>query len=103
MPDSDTRMTYAVGQCSTYVMAIRTTLILDEDVHYAAGELAHRYGCSVSEAIRRAVLRHRDAVLGIPPSRRSERVRALERLFDLFQDHDPADEVRRLKEEDEGF
>ena len=42
-------------------------------------------------------------MLGIPPDRRSERVRTLERLFDLFQDHDPADEVRRLKEEDEGF
>ena len=49
------------------------------------------------------MLRHRDAVLGIPQARRSERVRTLERLFDLFQDHDPADEVRRLKEEDEGF
>ena len=49
------------------------------------------------------MLRHRDTVLGIPPARRSERVRTLERLFDLFQDHDPADEVRRLKEEDEGF
>ena len=84
-------------------MAIRTTLMLDEDVRHAARELAHRYGCSVSEAIRRAVLRHRDTVLGIPPARRSERIRTLERLFDLFQDHDPVDEVRRLKEEDEGF
>ena len=84
-------------------MATRTTVMLDEEARYAARELALRYGCSVSEAIRRAVLRHRDAVLGIPPARRSERVQILERLFDLFQDHDPADEVRRLKEEDEGF
>ena len=84
-------------------MAIRTTLILDEDVRSAARELAHRYGCSTSEAIRRAVLRHRDAVIGIPPARRAERVRILERLFDLFEGHDPADEVRRLKEQDEGF
>ena len=84
-------------------MAIRTTLMLDEDVRSAARELAHRYGCSTSEAIRRAVLRHRDSVIGIPPSRRAERVRILERLFALFQDHDPADEVRRLKEQDEGF
>ena len=77
--------------------------MLDEEARYAACELAHRYGCSVSQAICRAVLRHRDAVLGLPPARRSERVRTLERLFDLFQDHDPADEVRRLKEEDQGF
>jgi hypothetical protein len=84
-------------------MAIRTTLVLDEDVRSAARDLAHRYGCSTSEAIRRAVLRHRDAVLGIPPARRAERVRILERLFDLFQGHDPSDEVRRLKEQDEGF
>ena len=84
-------------------MAIRTTVMLDDDVRSAARELAHRYGCSTSEAIRRAVLRHRDAVLGIPPARRAERVRILERLFDLFQDHDPEYEVRRLKEEDEGF
>ena len=41
-------------------MATRTTLMLDEDVRSAARELAHRYGCSTSEAIRRAVLRHRD-------------------------------------------
>lgn len=84
-------------------MAIRTTLMLDEDVRAAARELAHRYGCSTSEAIRRAVLRHRDAVVGIPQARRAERVRTLERLFELFQGHDPADEVRRLKEQDEGF
>ena len=77
--------------------------MLDEEARHAAGELAHRYGCSVSEAICRAVLRHRDAVLGIPSAQRSERVQTLERLFDLFQDHDPADEVRRLKEGDEGF
>ncbi len=77
--------------------------MLDEDVRSAARELAHRYGCSTSEAIRRAVLRHRDAVVGIPPARRAERVRTLERLFELFQGHVPADEVRRLKEQDEGF
>ena len=49
------------------------------------------------------MLRRRDTVLGVPPARRSERVRILERLFDLFQNHDPVDEVRRLKEEAEGF
>ena len=84
-------------------MAVRTTLLLDDEVRAAARELANRYECSTSEAIRRAVLRHRDAVLGIPPSRRQERVRILERLFDLFEDHDASDEIRRLKEQDEGF
>ena len=75
--------------------------MLDEEVLSAARELAHRYGCSTSEAIRRAVLRHRDAVMGIPPARRAERVRILEHLFVLFEGHDPADEVRRLRESDE--
>ncbi len=84
-------------------MSTRTTVLLDDEVRAAARELAGRYGCSVSEAIRRAVLRHRDAVLGLPRSRRQERVRILDRLFDLFEGHDAADEVRRLKEQDEGF
>ena len=84
-------------------MSTRTTLLLDDEVRTAARELAHRYGCSTSEAIRRAVLRQRDAVLGVPRDRRAERVRLLHRLFDLFEGHDAADEIRRLKEQDEGF
>ena len=84
-------------------MPVRTTILLDDEVRAAARELANRYGCSTSEAIRRAVLRHRDAVFGIPRSRRRERVQVLNRLFDLFEDHDAADEIRRLKEQDEGF
>ena len=69
----------------------------------AARELAHRYGCSTSEAIRRAIMRQRDTVLGVPPARREERLRVLEQLIEQFEGNDPADEVRRLKEEDEGF
>ncbi|MDE0001910.1 MAG: hypothetical protein OXQ29_04370 [Rhodospirillaceae bacterium] len=84
-------------------MATRTTILLDDDVRTAARELASRYGCSVSEAIRRAVLRHRDAVLGISQGHRAARVQVLAELFDLFQGHDAEDEVRRLKEQDEGF
>ena len=61
------------------------------------------FQCSTSEGIRRAIIRQRDAVLGIPPARRQERVRTLERLFDLFQGHDAEEEIRRLKEQDEGF
>jgi hypothetical protein len=84
-------------------MTKRTTLVLDAEARAAAGELAHRYGCSTSEAIRRAIVRQRNAVLGVPRSRREERVRILGRLFEQFQDNNPEEEVRRLKEEDEGF
>lgn len=84
-------------------MAHRTTLLLDDESRHAARQLAQRYGCSASEAIRRAVVRHRDAVLGVPAARRRERMRALEQLFDLFEGHDAADEIRRLKNQDEGF
>ena len=84
-------------------MAHRTTLLLDDDTRAAARELALRYDCSTSEAIRRAVLRHRDVVLGVPPARRAERVRLLYRLFELFEGHDAAEEIRRLKQQDEGF
>ena len=84
-------------------MSKRTTLLLDSETRTAARDLAHRFGCSTSEAIRRSVLHHRDSVLGIPRLQRDERVRILERLFDLFEGHDVADEIRRLKEQDEGF
>ena len=33
----------------------------------------------------------------------NERVRTLERLFELFSGHDAAAEIRRLKEQDGGF
>jgi len=84
-------------------MATRTTLVLDDKAREAARQLARRYGCSVSEATRRALVRQRDAELGVPRESRRERVRALRRLFDLFTDNDPAAEVRRLKGEDAGF
>ena len=84
-------------------MAVRTTILLDDEVRAAARALAGQYGCSVSEAIRRAVLRHRDAVLGFSTARRKERMRVLEELFDLFEGHDAEEEIRRLKEQDEGF
>ena len=84
-------------------MQKRTTILLDEEARAAARELAHRYGCSASEAIRRSVLRHREAVMGVPRERRMERVEVLHRLFHLFEGHDAEDEIRRLKEQDEGF
>jgi len=84
-------------------MAYRTTVMLDDDTRRAAKQLALRYGCSRSEAIRRAVVRHRDAVFGVPARSRQERRKVLDRLFDLFDGHDAEDEIRRLKTQDEGF
>jgi hypothetical protein len=57
----------------------------------------------MSEAIRRAVLRHRASLLGVPAKSRQERVRLLKRLFELFEGNDPEEEIRRLKSEDDGF
>lgn len=39
----------------------------------------------------------------VSEARRHERVRLLKQLFALFKDHDAEKEVRRLKEQDEGF
>jgi hypothetical protein len=84
-------------------MATRTTMVLDDEAREAARQLARRYGCSVSEAMRRALVRQRDAELGVPVHRRRERVRALRTLCELFDGNDAASEVRRLKAEDDGF
>ena len=84
-------------------MAKRTTIVLDEQVRTAARQLARRYGCSASEAIRRSVIRQRDAELGLSAPRRRDRTLVLRRLLELFEGNDAAAEVRRLKAEDEGF
>jgi hypothetical protein len=84
-------------------MASRTTLVLDDKAREAARQLARRHGCSLSEATRRALVRQRDAEIGVPRRRRRERVLALRRLFDLFSENDPGAEIKRLKAEDEGF
>ena len=84
-------------------MASRTTLVLDDKAREAARQLARRHGCSLSEATRRALVRQRDAEMGVPRRRRRERVLALRRLFDLFAENDPRAEIRRLKAEDDGF
>lgn len=84
-------------------MSSRTSLVLDDATRAAARQLARHYDCGVSEAIRRAVLSQRDAVVGVSPEFRRHRRRVLERLFTLFEDADPEAEVRRLKAEDLGF
>jgi hypothetical protein len=83
-------------------MADRTTLMLDDETRIAARRLAKRYGCTVSDAIRRSVLGQRDRVFGVPEQVRAERKRVLRRLFELFEGNDAEDEVRRLKTQDEG-
>jgi hypothetical protein len=84
-------------------MAQRTTILLDDETREAARQLAAQYRCSVSEAMRRAVIDQRDAALGLPRAARRGRVRALRRLFALFEGHDADAEVKRLKAEDAGF
>ena len=84
-------------------MAHRTTLLLDDETRAAARELARRYGITVSEAIRRSVIRQRDLVVGPEEGRRAERLRALRRAFELFEGNDPAAEIRSLKAKDIGF
>lgn len=81
----------------------RTTLLLDEETREAARDLAHRLGVSTSQAIREAILRYRDLKAGVPVEERQRRVKVLQRLIEAFEGHDPGEEVRRLKEEDEGF
>ena len=84
-------------------MPSRTSFVVDAEARKAAKQLAALYDCSVSEAIRRAIVRHRDAVLGIPAATRKQRGAALARMIEAFEGNDAEAEVRRLKEEDGGF
>jgi len=77
--------------------------MLDDETRDAAKKLAARYGCSTSEAIRRAVLAHRNTVFGVSEEVRRRRVNALERLIELFDGHDAEAEIVQLKAEDELF
>jgi hypothetical protein len=81
----------------------RTTLILDDESSRAARQLADHYGCPVSDAIRRSVVAQRDALAGVPKEVRQRRVRTLKQLFEMFEGNNAAEEVRRLKMEDQGF
>ena len=42
-------------------------------------------------------------MIGVSKEVRRKRVKALERLFEMFEANDAAAEVRRLKIEDQGF
>jgi hypothetical protein len=84
-------------------MSHRTTLILDPETRQAARQLALRFTCSTSEAIRRAVLHHRDTVFGVPAESRNQRLKVLDRLVKLFDGNDAEEEIRQLKAQDPGF
>jgi hypothetical protein len=81
----------------------RTTIVLDSKGEKAAKQLSALWGCSGSEAIRRALVAQRDSLLGQSPARRAERRRLLLELFDQFDGTDAASEIARRKSEDEFF
>ncbi|MCE7872006.1 hypothetical protein DYH09_16730 [bacterium CPR1] len=81
-------------------MSQRTTLILDDESRQAARELAATLQVPVSEAIRRAIVRYRDQLRGVPPEARKRRLEALRELRELFAGYDPTQELQGLREGD---
>jgi hypothetical protein len=77
--------------------------MLDETTREAAREIAAHYGCSASEAIRRAVRSHRDSVVGVSEEHRRQRVQALDQLIAMFDGHDAEAEIAQRKAENEFF
>jgi hypothetical protein len=80
---------------------IRTTVVLDEPSQSALEALTKHYGCSASEAIRRALIQQRERAVGVPEERRKRRRAALEKLIELMDGHDWQAEIAALKQEDE--
>ena len=54
-------------------------------------------------ARNRSMIAQRDGVADVPQEIQQQRVRTLKRLFELFEENNAAEEVRRLKIEDRGF
>jgi hypothetical protein len=79
----------------------RTTIVLDEPSEEALRALTRHYGCSASEAIRRALIKHRERALGVPAEKRRRRKAALRKLIEIMDGHDWQAEIERLKEEDD--
>ncbi|MEW6278644.1 MAG: hypothetical protein AB1758_08495 [Candidatus Eremiobacterota bacterium] len=79
------------------------TLLLDEETHQAAKQLALLCGCSTSEAIRRSVLscRQRYAPERPTPEERARRTEALRKLIELSDGQDARAELDELKRVDE--
>ena len=82
-------------------MSHRTTIVLDDAAFEALRDLSRRYGCSASEAVRRALVRHRDEVVGVPEEKRKRRAAALRQLVERMDGQDVEAEIARLKAEDE--
>ncbi|MGH8311319.1 MAG: hypothetical protein ACRETX_16180 [Steroidobacteraceae bacterium] len=78
----------------------RTTIVLDHPSETALSALTKHYGCSASEAVRRALVQHRERTLGVPEEKRQRRRAALEQLVRLMDGHDWQAEIERLKNED---
>jgi hypothetical protein len=83
-------------------MRYRTTVLFDEPARLAAKRLAVRLDVSLSEVIRRALVRYHDDVLRSSRQARRKRVAAALRLAKLMEGNAEA-EVRRLKKRDEFF
>lgn len=81
----------------------RTTIVLDSASLEAAHQLSGRLHVSMSEVIRRALLDYRDRLVGVTPEFRDQRVQALHQLFELFEGHDARAEIRKLRDEAEGY
>lgn len=85
------------------------TLQLDDEFYRRLTAAAHSEHRSVVSFIESAIrMRVREQASGEisdggQPKRQSARGRTLERLFELFEGHDAEEEIRRLKEQDEGF
>jgi hypothetical protein len=78
----------------------RTTVVLDAPSQAALDALTRHYGCSASEAVRRALVQHRDRALGVPEEKRKRRRAALDDLVRLMDGHDWKAELDRLDEEE---
>lgn len=78
----------------------RTTVVLDASSQAALDALTRHYGCSASEAVRRALVHHRDRTIGVPEEKRRRRRAALEELVRLMDGHDWKAELERLDEEE---
>lgn len=85
------------------LMVTRTTIVLDEPARRAARRLAARWGCSSSEAIRRALVAQSDVLLGASRARRAEKRRLLLQLCDLWGGMDANAEIAQRKAEDAYF
>lgn len=96
-------------------MSRTLTLQVDDDLYQllttAARSQDRSIGSFIDSALRARIRElpfvgthvRPESGVGAPPRYQNERRRTLERLFELFEGHDAEAEIRRLKEQDEGF